>query len=149
MTTCSGTRFGVALVVVLFFTACAPLPGRTFDPLYPVLGSEPQGPPPARDQWVGRYEDSRGTGELVIQLRWTAAKLEGVWRLRTGGEGTLTGNVLEGGSKVRFQLASEGGSCLVLLDGAGEIVGNTWTATYGGRDCQGTISNGRFSLAKR
>jgi hypothetical protein len=134
--------------VVVSIAACAPLPGDTLDPLNPVLRSDSPGPPPVRDQWVGRYEDSRGTGELVIQLRRTASKLEGVWRLRTGGDGTLTGNALEGGSKVRFQLAGEGGACLVLLDGAGVIAGNTWTATYAGRDCQGPVTDGRFTLTK-
>ena len=140
--------WGVTAVVVMAVAACAPLPGRTLDPLKPVLSSESQAPPPTRDQWVGRYEDSRGTGELVIQLRRTASKLEGIWRLRTGGDGTLTGNVLEGGSRVRFQLAGEGGSCLVLLDGAGEITDNRWTATYTGRDCQGAVVDGRFTLTK-
>ena len=148
MTTRSGTRIGAVLVAAVSIAACAPMPGHTLDPLNPVLRSESQGPPPVRDQWVGRYEDSRGSGELVIQLRRTAAKLEGVWRLRTGGEGTLTGNALEEGSKIRFQLAGEGGSCLVLLDGAGEIAGKTWTATYAGRDCQGPVTNGRFTLTK-
>ena len=149
MTTRSGKRIGAVLAVALSIAACAPLPGGTLDPMNPVLRSDSPGPPPVRDQWVGRYEDSRGTGELVIQLRRTASKLEGVWRLRTGGDGTLTGSALEGGSRVRFQLAGEGGSCLVLLDGVGEIVGDSWTATYSGRDCQSTISNGRFLLTKR
>lgn len=61
----------------------------------------------------------------------------------------LTGSLVEGGTGVKFQLASQGGTCLVLLDGVGEISGNTWTATYTGRDCQGAISQGRFSLTKR
>ncbi len=134
--------------VLMSAAACAPLPGRTLDPLSPVLRSESQAPPPTRDQWVGRYEDSRGTGELVIQLRQTAAKLEGVWRIRTGGDGTLTGSVLEGGSKVRFQLAGEDGSCLLLLDGVGEIGSGRWTGTYSGRDCQGSVTGGRFTLTK-
>ena len=102
-----------------------------------------------RDQWVGRYEDSRGSGELVVQLRRTGSQLEGVWQLRTGGEGVVTGSLIESGTKVKFQLASQGGSCLVLLDGTGEISGSTWAATYTGRDCRGAITNGRFSLSKQ
>ena len=147
MTTRSGRQLGAVLVMVISIAACAPMPGGTLDPLYPVLRSD-SGPPPVRDQWVGRYEDSRGTGDLVIQLRRTASKLEGVWRLRTGGDGTLTGSAAEGGPTVRFQLAGDGGSCLVLLDGVGEIAGNKWTATYTGRDCQGPVTDGRFTLTK-
>lgn len=86
---------------------------------------------------------------MVIQLRRSGTQLEGVWQLRTGGDGVLTGSVVEGGSRVRFQLASQGGACLVLLDGTGEVGGSTWTATYSGRDCQGVIANGRFSLTKQ
>jgi hypothetical protein len=50
---------------------------------------------------------------------------------------------------MKFQVANQGGTCLVLLDGTGEISGSTWTATYSGRDCQGAIANGRFSLTKQ
>lgn len=145
-----GTSAGLVLAIGLATPACAPLPGRTVDPLYLGAGARAGGgPPPVRDQWAGRYDDSRGSGEMVIQLRRSGTQLEGVWQLRTGGDGVLTGSVLEGGSRVRFQLANQGGTCLVLLDGAGEISVSTWTATYSGRDCQGTISNGRFSLSKQ
>jgi hypothetical protein len=106
-------------------------------------------PPPARDQWVGRYEDSRGSGELVVQLRRAGVQVEGIWRLRTGGDGIVTGSVIGGTPVVKFQFASQGGACFALLEGAGEIKDDTWTATYAGRDCQGEISNGRFTLRKR
>lgn len=140
----------IALAAVVVMAAgCAPLPGRTLDPVYLGSGGRTEGPPSARDQWVGRYEDSRGSGELIVQLRRTGAQLEGVWQLRTGGDGVLTGSLVESGTGVKFQLASQGGTCLVLLHGVGEISGNTWTATYTGRDCQGAISHGRFSLTKR
>lgn len=144
-----GAVVGPVLALALAVAGCAPLPGRTLDPPYLGAGSRAAGPPPVRDQWAGRYEDSRGSGELVVQLRRVGSELEGFWQLRTGGDGVLTGSLAEGGTRARFQLASQGGSCLVLLDGVGEISGNTWTATYSGRDCQGAISNGRFSLTKR
>src|SRR5581483_9748125 len=87
-----GTRGRIAAVLigVAALWGCAPLPGKTVDPLAPALGLRP-GPPPAQDQWVGPYEDSRGSGELTIQLRRVGTRLEGSWRLRTGGDGTLTG----------------------------------------------------------
>lgn len=135
--------------VMAVAAGCAPLPDRTLDPVYLGSRGRTEGPPPARDQWVGRYEDSRGSGELAIQLRRVGSQLEGVWQLRTGGTGVLTGSVVEGGTGVKFQLASQGGTCLVLLDGVGEVTGSIWMATYTGRDCQGAISNGRFSLSKR
>lgn len=145
------TRISVAalLMASLAFWGCAPLAGKTVDPLAPVLGLGRVGPPAARDQWVGQYEDSRGSGELVVQLQRVGSRIEGSWQLRTGGDGTLTGTQAEDGSTVQFQFASQGGTCPVLLDGKGEISGTTWTATYSGRDCQGPVANGRFSLTKR
>lgn len=136
-----GAVVGPVLALALAVAGCAPLPGRTLDPPYLGAGSRAAGP--------GRYEDSRGSGELVVQLRRVGSQLDGFWQLRTGGDGVLTGSLAEGGTRARVQLASQGGNCLVLLDGVGEISGNTWTATYSGRDCQGAISNGRFSLTKR
>lgn len=140
------------LSVVLWAAAvalasCAPLPEGTLDPVRPAFGGSHGGPPSARDQWVGRYEDSRGSGELIVQLRRRGTQVDGVWRLRTGGDGVITGTLAADGS-IRFQLASEGGSCLVLLDGVGKIAERTWTATYAGRDCEGPVTEGRFSLAK-
>lgn len=140
------TAWAAALLVL---AGCAPLPGRTLDPVY--LGSRgpAEGPAPVRDQWIGRYEDSRGSGEMIVQIRRTGPQLEGVWHLRTGGDGVITGSLSEGGTKMKFQVANQGGTCLVLLDGTGQISGSTWTATYSGRDCQGAIANGRFSLTKQ
>lgn len=135
-------------VVVAALAGCAPLAGRTLDPVGAMVERE-QGPPPERDQWVGRYEDSRGAGELTVQVRRSASRLDGVWRLRTGGDGVLTGDLVGSTPVVKFQLASQGGPCFVLLEGAGEMREREWTATYGGRDCQGPITNGRFTLRKR
>ena len=137
------------VLLTLLLAACAPLPGRTLDPLTigSVIGSE--GPPPQRDQWIGRYEDTRGSGELVVQFRRTAGGVEGIWQLRTGGDGVLTGTRVPNTSIVKFTLASQDAACFVLLEGVGELTADRWTATYSGRDCQGTVSNGRFSLTKR
>jgi hypothetical protein len=136
-------------VVALGLSGCAPLPGGTLDPLAPTFGSDQGGPPPARDQWVGRYEDSRGAGEIAMQLRRVGDRVEGIWQLRTGGDGVLSGTLVGATSIIKFQLASQGGTCFVLLEGAGEIKGNAWTSTYSGRDCQGPISNGRLTLTRR
>ncbi len=137
------------LLVAVGLWGCAPLPGRAIDPVVPALGLGPEGPPPQRDQWIGRYEDSRGGGDMTVQLRRTGDRVEGIWQLRTGGDGVLTGTLVAGTSIVKFQLASQGASCFVLIEAVGEIKENVWTATYSGRDCQGAISNGRFSLTKR
>lgn len=136
------------LLVVFALAGCTPLAGRTLDPAGAIAGPE-QGPPPERDQWVGRYEDSRGTGELVMQIRRAASRIAGVWKLRTGGDGILSGAVVGNTSVVKFELATQGGPCFVLIEGAGEIREREWTATYGGRDCQGPITNGRFTLKKQ
>ena len=137
-----------AVLLVVALAGCAPMGGQTLDPVGVMVGRE-QGPPPERDQWVGRYEDSRGAGEVAVQVRRTESRLEGVWRLRTGGDGALTGTVVGNTSVVRFELASQGGPCFVLLEGAGEMREREWTATYTGRDCQGPITNGRFTLKKQ
>lgn len=135
-------------VAVAVLAGCAPLGGRTLDPVGAMAGQE-QGPPSERGQWVGRYEDSRGAGELTVQVRRSASRLDGVWRLRTGGDGVLTGTTAGSPSLVRFELASQGAPCFVLLEGAGEMNGGEWVATYSGRDCQGPVTDGRFRLRKR
>lgn len=137
------------LLAMLALVGCAPLPGRTLDPVGRAVGGSTAGPPPARDQWLGRYEDSRGSGELALQVRRSGNGIEGVWQLRTGGVGVVTGTLVAGSSIVKFQLASQDASCFVLLEGAGELTPERWTATYAGRDCQGAIANGRFTLMKR
>lgn len=142
-------RRGMLLgMVSLVAAGCAPLPGRTIDVVRPLLETKDGGPPPARDQWTGRYEDSRGAGELVVQLRRTATGIEGRWELRTGGGGVLTGTQVPNSSIVKFQLATEDATCFALLEGAGELTADRWTATYGGRDCRGAVTNGRFTLTK-
>ena len=147
-----GTRIGVLalLMASVAFWGCAPLAGRTVDPLAPALGL--RGPAPtdaALDDWVGRYEDSRGSGDFVARLRRVGSRLEGTWQLRTGGDGTLTGTQAEGASTIQFRLESSGAGCAVVLDGTGELSASTWTANYSGRDCQGPISDGRLSLTRR
>jgi hypothetical protein len=115
----------------------------------PILNAKDSGPPAARDQWAGRYEDSRGSGELVVQLRRTGGGIEGVWQLRTGGGGVVSGTVVPNTAVVKFQLTTQDTTCFALLEGAGELTAERWTATYGGRDCRGEITNGHFSLTKR
>ena len=126
--------------------ACAPLPGSALDPLGPTFARS-EGPPSVRDQWIGRYEDSRGSGELTIQVRRSGPTLEGVWQLRSGGDGTISGTVSGDGSGVRFQMRNREANCVVVLDGVGAMTTTTWTATYDGIDCWGRVGNGRFTLS--
>ena len=141
-----GVATGLLIFVVI---GCAPLPGRTLDPLTLASGVRGDEPPPERDQWLGRFQDSRGSGELDVQIRRTTSAIEGVWRLRTGGDGVVTGTRVPNSSVVKFQLATQGGTCFLLLEGVGNLTADHWEATYDGRDCHGQITNGRLSLKKR
>lgn len=140
--------FGTTLAVTAWaIVACAPLPGRTVDPVAPALGVRPPGPMADSQAWIGRYEDSRGAGDLAVEMRLVGSEVEGTFQLRTGGEGVLTGTLAE--SSIRFKFESRGGTCPAILEGSGTFKEGTWTATYAGRDCQGQITGGRLSLTRR
>jgi hypothetical protein len=157
------------LVPIGLFTlaGCSRLPGASLDPVYFKLGSQgDQGPNQSRapepaessrlqtgtsgsTSWVGRYQDSRGVGEIVISLVRGESTVSGTWRLRTGGGGPLTGVVEAGARRLQLRMENTSPECPGLLEGWMEITETAVVGTYQGKDCDGPVTNGRLELRSK
>lgn len=107
-------------------------PGRQFQP--------PRGEPLASTHWTGRYGDKRGEGEIALTLTRDGSAVAGIWRLRTGGSGTLTGTIGPEGRSFVFTLQGSNHECPGALAGRGEYLPDRIRGTYTGSDCIGTFT---------
>ncbi len=96
--------------------------------------------------WVGRYTDSRGTGDITFTLMRGESTVSGTWKMRTGGGGPATGIVEPNAGRVLLRLENIAAECPGMLEGSAEISDTTFTATYHGQDCQGQVTGGRLEL---
>jgi hypothetical protein len=96
--------------------------------------------------WVGRYQDSRGAGEITITLVRGESMVSGTWKLRTGGGGPLTGALEAGGHRMTFRMENIAGGCQGTFEGSSDITDTTLVATYRGKDCEGPVNDGRLEL---
>ena len=144
------------------FAGCSPLPGASLDPVYLKVGSQGgpvsnQGAAPSPREsprrearttgpamWSGRYQDSRGAGDIAVSLVRGESTVSGTWQLRTGGGGALTGVLEAGGRRVQLRMENTAPGCPGLFEGWLEITETVLIGTYQGRDCQGPVSNGRL-----
>jgi len=99
--------------------------------------------------WVGRYTDSRGTGEITFTLMRGESTVSGTWKMRTGGGGPVTGLAESSGGRIALRLENIAADCPGLLEGSAELTDTTFTATYHGHDCQGEVTGGRLELRPR
>jgi hypothetical protein len=95
--------------------------------------------------WVGRYQDSRGAGDVTFTLVRGASTVSGTWKLRTGGGGPVTG-VLESGGRMQLRMENIAPECPGTFEGSAEITDTTLLATYRGKDCEGVVTGGRLEL---
>jgi hypothetical protein len=157
--------------VGLVATACSPLPGPSLDPMYfklgtqPDKGSAPGTVPPATAAakespqvevrvagsgvWSGRYQDSRGAGQVTFSLVRGVSTVSGTWKLRTGGGGPVTGVVETGGQRWQLRMENTAPECPAVFEGSMEIGQGVLTGTYHGRDCEGPVTDGRLELRLR
>jgi hypothetical protein len=156
--------FVTGTVALSALAGCSPLPGASFDPMYFKLGSQgaqatsqtatpaPSEPPrveakPAgATSWVGRYQDSRGSGDIAASLVQGTSTVSGTWQLRTGGGGPLTGVPEPGGRRLQLRMENTARECPGLFEGWMEISEKALVGTYQGKDCEGPVSNGRLEL---
>ena len=160
---------GTAAIVA----GCSPLPGPSLDPLYLKGGTRPseataQAQPPASSQpsattqaprvepkpggtsmWTGRYQDSRGAGEVTFSLVRGVSTVSGTWRFRTGGGGPMTAVAEPGGRRFQLRMESTAPDCPGTFDGWMEIGETVLTGTYQGKDCEGPVSEGRLDLRQK
>jgi len=154
--------------VVAAIAGCEPLPGNSLDPVYlylqgtagtskaseqatakntkesPAAGAKA----PAETVWAGRYQDSRGGGEITMSLVRGTTTTSGTWRLRTGGGGPVS-IIGEKGQRLQLRMENIGRECPGVFEGTAEFSEATLTGTYHGKDCDGVVSDGRLELKPR
>lgn len=146
-----GLFWGVLVwTLALGLVGCAPLPGRTLDPVAPALGlrtEEGRGRSP--DEWTGWYRDSRGEGEISLVLTLERNTLQGVWQLRTGGSGKFAGTLAADGRTLFFFMEGGDPECYRAFAGRAEYVDGLISGTYRGADCLGAVEGGSLEVKKR
>jgi len=96
--------------------------------------------------WAGRYQDSRGAGQVTFSLVRGASTISGIWKLRTGGGGPVTAVAEAGGQRWQLRMENTAPECPAVFEGSMEISQTGLVATYHGRDCEGPVTDGRLEL---
>jgi len=96
--------------------------------------------------WAGRYQDSRGAGEVAFTLVRGASTVSGTWKLRTGGGGPITGLLDETGRRMQLRMENIAPECPGTFEGSAEISDTSMVATYRGKDCEGAVTDGKLEL---
>ncbi len=155
--------------IVAAIAGCEPLPGNSLDPVYLYLHGSTSGSSKASEQatareaketpraearaseltvWSGRYQDSRGGGEIAMALVRGTTTTSGTWRLRTGGGGPVS-IIGEKGQRLQLRMENIGRECPGVFEGTAEFSEATLTGIYHGKDCDGAVSDGRLELKPR
>ncbi len=118
----------------------------------PIVPPTTTAPPPAPARtpgpgiWVGRYQDNRGAGDVTFTLVRGASMVSGTWKLRTGGGGPVTGLLDETGRRMQLRMENIAPECPGTFQGSAEIDDTAIVATYGGKDCEGAVTEGKLVL---
>jgi hypothetical protein len=154
--------------IVAAIGGCAPLPGNSLDPVYlylnatagssmvseKVTAKDTKQAPGAETRateltvWTGRYQDSRGGGDITMALVRGTTTTSGAWRLRTGGGGPVS-IIGEKGKGLQLHMENIGRECPGVFEGTAEFSEAMLTGTYHGKDCDGLVSDGRLELKPR
>jgi hypothetical protein len=132
-------------------TTTEPKPQETRPPIAVgrAVGAAPSGVPARTvglSVWVGRYQDSRGAGDMTFELMRGESTVSGTWKLRTGGGGPVVGSLEEGGRQLQLRMENIAPECPGTFEGSAEITDKTLTGTYRGKDCQGDVTAGHLDL---
>jgi hypothetical protein len=101
---------------------------------------------PVASVWAGRYQDSRGAGDVAFTLVRGTTTVSGTWRLRTGGGGPLAGNLEGDGHRLEFRMENMAPECPGTFQGTAELTDVKLAGTYHGQDCEGAVTDGRLEL---
>ena len=96
--------------------------------------------------WAGRYQDSRGAGDVTFTLVRGESTVSGTWKLRTGGGGPITGLLDETGRRMQLRMENIAPECPGTFEGSAEISDMSMMATYRGKDCEGVVTDGKLEL---
>ena len=158
------TMLGANVIGLATLAGCSPLPGNTLDPIFlkygtkPALASAQPAAPPTKGSapvesktagtsvWVGRYQDSRGGGDVAFSLVRGATTVSGTWRLRTGGGGPVTAVAEATGRRLQLRMENTTPECPGTFEGWMELTETTLIGAYRGKDCEGPVSDGRLEL---
>jgi hypothetical protein len=125
------------------------VPGQVPAQTVPLAKTAPPGVP-ARSLgpsvWAGRYQDSRGAGDVTFILVRGASTVSGTWKLRTGGGGPITGLLDETGRRMQLRMENIAPECPGTFEGSAEISDTSMTGTYRGKDCEGAVTDGTLEL---
>ncbi len=154
----------VGTFILAAIAGCAPLPGNSLDPVYLYmkgLGSGKTSEQAAAQEtkeslraeaktmeqtaWAGRYQDSRGGGEITMSLVRGITTTSGTWRLRTGGGGPIT-IIGERGQRLQLRMESIARECPGAFEGWVEFNEAGLIGAYNGKDCDGSVLDGRLEL---
>ncbi len=96
--------------------------------------------------WVGRYQDSRGAGDVTFTLVRGESTVSGSWKLRTGGGGPITGLLDETGRRMQLRMENIAPECPGTFEGSAQISDTSMVGTYRGKDCEGAVTDGKLEL---
>lgn len=96
--------------------------------------------------WVGRYQDSRGAGDISFTLVRGESTVSGTWKLRTGGGGPITGLLDESGRRMQLRMENIAPECPGIFEGSAELNETSMVGTYRGKDCEGAVTSGKLEL---
>lgn len=143
-------RGALVWALALELVGCAPLPGRTLDPMAPALGlPEEEGRGRSPDEWIGWYRDSRGEGKISLILTRERNTLRGIWQLETGEAGHFAGTLARDSQTFAFTMQGNDHRCPAAFAGSGEYMENQIRGTYTGSDCLGAVEGGSLELERR
>jgi hypothetical protein len=96
--------------------------------------------------WIGRYQDSRGAGDVTFTLVRGDSTVSGSWKLRTGGGGPITGLLDETGRRMQLRMENIAPECPGIFEGSAELNDTSMMGTYRGKDCEGAVTDGKLEL---
>jgi hypothetical protein len=99
--------------------------------------------------WIGRYQDSRGAGDVTVTLVRGESTVSGSWKLRTGGGGPITGLLDGTGRRMQLRMENIAPECPGTFEGSAEISDTSMVAAYRGKDCEGAVTDGKLELRLR
>jgi serine protease Do len=96
--------------------------------------------------WAATFADSVSSGQLSFTMMQDGTSVRGTYTSSMGGGGTITGSVVN--NKFSFELTQSIKDCPGRFLGSADLRSNSMIGSYSGTDCQGTHTNGSFSMTK-
>jgi serine protease Do len=96
--------------------------------------------------WAATFADSLSAGQLSFNMMQDGETVRGTYTSSLGGGGTISGRVTN--NKFTFELVQSVKDCPGHYSGSADLHGGGMFGGYAGNDCQGSHSNGSFSMTK-